>query len=311
MLRELRAADAPRLVELLKSNFPEEEALLGTRPEGVAKIIHRVFRWDTRLILGLLRLAGRPFFRLFIIDADGGVVATTMLSFSERAGYVSMVMVDAAHRRKGLARRLLEEARGATARQGRRYIALDVLEGNAPARSLYESIGYRLLRTRAFFAHEAPSSLTPPRPTPEIRPFRRPDTKSLVEVARRSAPARVVEVLPVHASDITAPRWANRILDSRSAGWVFDRGRGAEAYVGATTSPLTEAAHLTGPIVGESVDPEAAGNLVLTAGAWLAPHSPRRILSMVSEDNERGRAALEAVGFQRALPLLTLYRESA
>ena len=118
MLRELKVGDTPRFLVLLKNNFPEEEALMGTRPEGVTRIVRRVFRWDTRFFLGLLRLLGRSFFRFYVIEADHQVVATTFLSFSEKSGYVSMVVVDPARRRQGLARRLLEQARVATVRRG-------------------------------------------------------------------------------------------------------------------------------------------------------------------------------------------------
>jgi len=80
-LREFRRADAPRLFELMKSQFPEEEAVLGTRPDGFAAIVRRLYRADLRLLLGFLRLVRRAPFRLFVIEEDGGIVGTTLLSF--------------------------------------------------------------------------------------------------------------------------------------------------------------------------------------------------------------------------------------
>ena len=98
MIRDLRKVDAPRVLEFLQTQFPEEEALLGTRPEGFAKVVHRVFRWDAQLVIRLARLFGRPLFRFFVVEEDGRIVATTLLSFPERSGYVSMVVVDPAYR---------------------------------------------------------------------------------------------------------------------------------------------------------------------------------------------------------------------
>lgn len=312
MIRELKPTDAAQLFAFIRDGFPEEEALQGTRPEGVERVVRRVFRWDARFVLGALRLFGRPLFRFYVIEVDGRVAATTLLTYSSRAGYVSMVMVDRAHRRQGLARRLLEEARRTTARRGLRYIALDVLEGNAPARALYASIGYRPLRTRAWFALDAPASLGgPPAGVTGIRPFRSSDARPLVELVRRQTPPEVDEVIPTRAGDLTSSGWTNQLLLSDSAAWVVDRGRGPEAYVGATSSPVTEAAHLASPIVGESVDAETARALVVTACAWLAPRRPPRVLAMVADASARGRAVLESVGFRPALSLLTLYRESA
>ena len=312
MLRELRPKDSARLYAFLKVNFPEEEALLGTRPEGITKVVQRVFRWDTRILLGLLRLFGRALFRFFVIDENGEIVATTLLSFTARTGYVSMVAVDRGHRRQGLARRLLEQARTTTARRGRKYIALDVLEANTPARTLYSSLGYRPLRARAFFVHEAPEAfLNTPATVAGIRPFQRSDAAPLAEIAQKATPPAVAEVLPFRANELTSPRWLDAILSTQSAAWVLDRGHGPEAYVGASVTAVSEAAHLSSPIVGESVDAESARLLLQTALAWLAAKKPKRVLTLVAEDNVRGRAAIESVGFRSALPALTMYRESA
>ncbi len=312
MLRELRPKDTERLYAFLKVDFPEEEALLGTRPEGVSKVVRRIFRWDTRILLGLMRLFGRSLFRFFVIDENGGIVATTLLSFTARTGWVSMVAVDRGHRRQGLARRLLEQARATTARRGRKYIALDVLEANTPARTLYASLGYRPLRARAFFVHESPGAfLNAPATAAGVRPFQRADAAPLVEIARKATPPAVAEVLPFRANELTSPRWLDAILSTESAAWVLDRGHGPEAYVAASATSVTEAGHLSSPIVGESVDAEAARHLLQTALAWLARKGPTRVLALVAEDNVRGRAAVESVGFRSALPAITMYRESA
>jgi len=312
MLREFRPTDTPRLFEFLKTEFPQEEALLGTRPEGFRKIVQRLSRWDTRLVLGLARAIGRPLFRFLVIEDAGRVVATTMLTFNPRSGYVSMVVVDPSFRRRGYARRLLEEARHATERRKRRYVVLDVLEANPPARTLYEAIGYRRLRSSAYLSHERPDTLRGPLPTPAgIRPFRRRDARRIAEIAQRGLPSEIADVLPARPAQFLGSRIANRLLSNETAAWVVDRGNGPEAYAGAAVSPATEAAHLTAPVVAESVELPLAAALVRTAAGWAAERRPSRILAQVPEENRRGRAALEEVGFHEALSLFTLYRTSA
>jgi ribosomal protein S18 acetylase RimI-like enzyme len=311
-LRDLRAADTPRLLEFLKNEFPQEEALLGTRAEGFVEITRRVFRWDTRAFLGLLRVVGRPIFRFFVIEEGGRIVATTLLTFGPRAGYVSMVVVDPAHRRRGLARTLLERARSATRSRGRPYIALDVLAANAPARTLYESLGYRPLRAASYLVHDRPTTLLPaPNAVPGLRAFRRSDARPLAEIARRQKPSEVEAVLPTAAREIVGSEWVGRILRTEFAAWVLDPGRGPVAWVGASVSTATEAAHLTAPILDDSVAPEGARALVETAGAWCAARGAPRVLSMLPAENLRGRAALEGAGFHDAIPLWTLYRPAA
>ena len=309
MLRDLRREDGPPFFELMERGFPEESALLGNRPEEFERIFRRIFRWDSRLILGILKLFGRPIVRALVVEADGRVIATTLVTFPEGSAYVSNVVVDAAYRRRGYARLMLEEARKTAVRAKRRYIVLDVLENNTGARALYESLGYRPIRSRSQFVHESMAQLAvAPPANSAIRPMRRSDIAALVALSKRQTPPEVETVLPTLPERFAQHGVANRMMSSEEVSWVIDRGRGPEAHVAATVSEAFDAAHLAAPTIAESVDERLAAELVATAGAWCAARKAHRILSMVAADNPRGRSALEAVGFQHALPLWTLYR---
>jgi len=309
MIRDIRRADATRLFDLMDREFPEESALLGNRPEGLEKVLRRVFRWDTLFIIGLLRLFGRPIFRALIVEADGVVVATTMVTFPPVSSFVSNVVVDPAYRRRGYARRMLEEARRTAQQAHRKYIALDVLETNTRARALYDSIGYRPLRARTQFVHDTAGQFGPTPPSnAAIRSFRTTDARALAEIVRRQTPPAVEEVLPVSERAFAVSRMESRMLASEQASWVIDRGRGPEGHVGATVSEVFTAGHITAPVLSESVEADLADSLVRTAGAWCAAHHTPRILSMVADDNVRGREALERAGFRHAFALWTLYR---
>ena len=309
MIRDLRAGDAPEVYEFLRRDFPEEKQILGMRPEGFDRVIQRVFRWDARLVLGLLRVFGRPIFRFFVVEVDGKLAATTLLTFAARAGYISLVAVDPAYRRRGFARLLLERCRQATVGRGRPYLALDVLESNAPARALYDSLGYRPLRRQFHLVHDEPWRFgTGPVRVPGLRPFAREDAEPLAGIARAQRPPAVETVLPTYASDIAGSEWVGRILQSESAAWVIDDGAGPIAWIAATSSPATEAGHLSAPIIGPAVTPDAGRSLVEAAGAWCAARRPPRISAMVPEENRCGRVALEAAGFHHAIASWTLYR---
>ncbi len=310
-LREVRAGDVPRLAELLRSEFPEEEHLLGTRPETVVEVARRLFHGSTRVVLALLRLVGRPPFRLFVAEEDGRLVATTLLNFPGRTGFLSMVVVDPAYRRRGYARRLIATASAAAARRGRRVVALDVLESNGPARALYASLGFRPLRAVSYYAHDAPSAAPGAGRSDGLRPFQRRDAPTLAAIAGAAAPAPVRELFPVRPGDFRGSAWAGRVFGSQGAAWVLDRGRGPEAYVAATYSPATEAGHLSAPVVGSGVPAELGTALVGTAVAWLASFGVPRILSRVPDDDAPARSALEGAGFRPALHFLTLVRPSS
>jgi len=309
MLRDLRREDGRSFLDLMTAGFPEESAVLGNRPEEFEKILRRVFRWDTRLILGILKLFGRPIVRALVVEADGHVVATALVTFPQGAAYVSNVVVDAAYRRRGYAKSMLAEARRSARAARRRFIVLDVLDSNTGARALYDALGYRPLRHRFELLHDAVGQFAPTPPGfPGIRPMQRSDVPTLVAIARRESPPEVEAVLPTGRGRFVVSGMENRLLDSDQAAWVVDRGRGPEAHIAAVVSQAMEAAHVVSPTVGASVDDAVAAQLVRTAAAWCAARHAPRIISMVAEDDRRARAALEAVGFRHARSLWTLYR---
>ncbi len=312
-VRELRAADAPRILEFLQKYFPEEEALMGTRPEGFRRLIHRVFRWDTRFLLGLFRLLGRPIFNYFVIEEDGRLVASTMLTYEGPSGYVSMVVVDPAYRRRGFAQTLLERARATSERRGKKFVALDVLAHNAPAIALYERLGYRRLRASGFMVLDSTDALVarPEPSSPAIRPFRLTDADAIVAIVRERNPAEVERVLPMRTGELRGSSLIDRVLEAQVAAWVIDRGKGAEGWIRATVTQMSDASNVSRPIVAPTVEPELAVSLVRTAGSWCAARRPGRILSMITEENQLGRAALEGAGFHEAIASYTLYRPVA
>lgn len=309
-LRELRHADGPRLFALLKSEFPEEEAILGMRPEGFEAILRRLYRADVRFVLGLLRLVRRSPFHLYVLDDGRTIVATTLLSFTARAGFLSTVVVAPEARRHGYARQLIERARAETARRGRPYVVLRVLEGNAPARALYASAGYAELGRERFAVHESPASLRGYPEERSVRPFRPDDAGRLAEIANAGRPELWREVLPVRPQDLHSRTFADRVFAAQTAAWVVDRGRGPEGFVAASSSPATEAAHLSTPILGPQLEPAHAAGLLRTAGAWLADRSPVRVVTSVAESDRPARAALQEVGFHEGIADLALYRPS-
>lgn len=310
MIRDFRARDAPELLRFLQAYFPEEEALKGTRPEEFLRIVRRIYRWDVRLLLGLAALFGRRVFRLFVTEEDGRVIATTLLTFPPRAGFVSLVAVDDAYRRRGYATALLERAREATARTGRRYLALDVLYENAPARALYERLGFRGLRESRYMVRDGGVPEAEP-PSDHVRRFEPEDAVRIAEIARRAAPPEVEAVLPVGPEQFRGSRFAARTLEGEGVSWVVDRGEGPEAYLAVWRSPAMISTYCSAPVVAETADPADVGALVHRGVDWCASRHASRILTQVPVANARGRAALEGGGFRDAIALLTLYRAVA
>jgi ribosomal protein S18 acetylase RimI-like enzyme len=311
MIRDFRPTDTPTLVRFLTTEFPAEESIMGSHPDRFFKVVQRVFRLDSRLILGLMRLAGRPVFRLLVIDLDGKAVATTLLTFPGPSVFISMVATDPAVRRRGFARTLLERARELAQKLGREYLVLDVLTNNTPARALYEGkLGYVPLRETSFVVHDRPADFGPETPQlpAGIRRYQKADEAALLAIVRSQMPAPVARVLPRKTTGLAGGGIEDRIFRAERATWVVDRGHGAEAAILAVRTPDTDAAHVSDPIVAATADPALVGAMVRAAGAWCAGRKALRIATEVPVANVTGRAALEKEGFHGALSLWTLYR---
>jgi ribosomal protein S18 acetylase RimI-like enzyme len=310
--REFRFSDLPRLVELQEEGFPEENALYGIRPNEIAKVMRKLGRIHLRILLGLMRLVRRTPFRFPIIEENGRMVATTMLSFGPKNGYVSMVMVDARYRRRGYAHRLLETAQEWTRHRGKPYVVLDVLADNAAAIALYQKLGFRELRRSTALLKEAPlASDDPVAAEASVRPFAPQDASAVCAIAAQALSPGVAEVLPVRKADLSGGGWSSRIFSSDSAAWVVDSGTGPRAYLAVSVTPVTVAAHLVSPIIGPTVRPEEAAALVHTALRWVAHHQAPKVVAVVPRENTLARAALQNAGFRDALETVTLFRPSS
>jgi GNAT superfamily N-acetyltransferase len=87
---------------------------------------------------------------VFVAVVDGSVVgfaAVALNAFHERMGVVDMVAVDPRYQRRGIATRLMERCVEHMRMEGMDIAALGTGadEGHAPARRLYESLGYTAL----------------------------------------------------------------------------------------------------------------------------------------------------------------------
>jgi ribosomal protein S18 acetylase RimI-like enzyme len=84
------------------------------------------------------RLAGAVVVRVYETPPDPAMVPL-------RRGHVEMLVVAAAHRRRGVGTRLMDEVAAWARRQGARELVLTVWAGNRAAEIFYDRLGYREL----------------------------------------------------------------------------------------------------------------------------------------------------------------------
>lgn len=87
------------------------------------------------------KLAVDPEFFL-VCEDDGEIVGSAMFGYEGHRGWVNYLGVSPAHRRKGLARALMQEGERLLREAGCPKLNLQVREGNQAAVAFYTSLGY-------------------------------------------------------------------------------------------------------------------------------------------------------------------------
>ena len=131
VLREYRAGDWERMYALDVECFEPE------------------FRFSRRVMRGF---AENPGAMTVLAEAAGELVGFCVVQMEGQVGYVVTLDVAAAWRRRGLARRMMEDMETKVRTAGGTGVALHVFAGNAGAMRFYESMGYgRMGRVEGFY----------------------------------------------------------------------------------------------------------------------------------------------------------------
>ena len=89
-----------------------------------------------------------PVARYLVAEEAGSILGFAGAHIILDEGHVTNVVVDEAHRGRGLGRRLMHSLMQLAANLGARYLTLEVRESNAQARSLYSALGFIKLSVR-------------------------------------------------------------------------------------------------------------------------------------------------------------------
>ncbi len=104
--------------------------------------------WSPATMQSALEKAAQGEYIALATEKDGVLCAFVIAWTIFDEGEIGTLAVDESARGQGIARRLLEAALAACQRRGATQIFLEVRPGNAAARRLYESSGFRVVGTR-------------------------------------------------------------------------------------------------------------------------------------------------------------------
>jgi ribosomal-protein-alanine N-acetyltransferase len=109
----------------------------------------RVFRFSRGVMRGFAETAGAI---TVLAESAGELVGFCVVQIEGQVGYVVTLDVAGPWRRRGLARRMMEQVEARVRAAGGTGMALHVFTGNAGAMSFYESMGYdRVGRAEGFY----------------------------------------------------------------------------------------------------------------------------------------------------------------
>jgi ribosomal protein S18 acetylase RimI-like enzyme len=151
MIRRARATD-----------WAEARVLLREADELHARLAPSYFRKGARVEADWRTLVAAPDAGVFVAEGEpekeggrGGLVGVAIARAYDtppdptmvplRRGHVETLVVSAAHRRRGLGARLMDEIAAWARRQGAAELVLTVWAGNDAAQAFYERLGYRAL----------------------------------------------------------------------------------------------------------------------------------------------------------------------
>lgn len=109
------------------------------------------FQFSRRMMRGFAEAPGAM---TVLAEAAGELIGFCVVQMEEKLGYVVTLDVAAVWRRRGLARRMVQEMEAKVRAAGGSGMALHVFTGNTGAMHFYESLGYgRAGRAEGFYGH--------------------------------------------------------------------------------------------------------------------------------------------------------------
>ncbi|MCE2422903.1 MAG: ribosomal protein S18-alanine N-acetyltransferase [Gemmatimonadetes bacterium] len=150
VLRDMAAADLRAVMTIERSAFDEP--------------------WPESAFSGLLA-RGDALHTVATAGKTGCVVGYSVTLVQGRLAQLANLAVAEGARRRGLGRRLAREAVAASALRGARRIFLEVREGNVPALTLYEELGFEALSVRPdYYSNPSEDAIVLARTTGPPRP---------------------------------------------------------------------------------------------------------------------------------------------
>jgi ribosomal protein S18 acetylase RimI-like enzyme len=199
-------------------HYPENEtwSVQADEKESLVDMLRSLRRlWPLIRLIQLISPSLRDVLLGYVWEEDermAGMVSYQRLGATD-TWYITNVAVLPDYRRRGMARKLVQNALDAIGERGGKVVLLDVIAGNVPAYTLYERVGFEHFTGRTVFDYKQDQA-PPEIDLPEgyvVSPFDPFEWRTRYELARRIIPADVQKYEPIEEARYRRPR-AMRLL---------------------------------------------------------------------------------------------------
>lgn len=295
----LHRKDIDAVVEIMTLSFGEERAITGFDPERVRRLARFMMSPPGRALMWAFQRATGMRLHPLVGRVDGVPVATTILNVRKGYGYISSVAVHPDHRRRGIARRMMEAVIRMARREGASRAVLHVASSNSAARSLYHGLGFERFEVLAWFVHTRPEDLLSERAGLPVTRAWWADTGRVLElVSGLHSPAHL-ETTPLGRSTLRA----GGLLGGRSAAFICRRDGRLDGYAACQISRMVRIGHVRNPGIPRAGGERILRSLVATCGRWLLERGAKGCVFTIEEwsGTEELVRLLTNMGFSRKM----------
>ncbi len=305
LIRDFKKADLDDLLEVANMSFSEEFEVIGFDPDHIRKMTDKMFSFWGRIFLGLLKLMGKEPFKLFVAEADGKLVGTTMVNTRGKAGYIAAVMVHPAYRTKGIATRLMKSALKYTQKKRLRKAVLHVVPTNIPAKGLYHKLGFEKFENVVDLVANIDSLKRPQiAKNVRVRNFERKDRETVYDLIKRSEDPKHLKVWDFKKKDLETSLVKRIIRPATEKKIVAAKNDWIVGYAEAIYTTAEEAGRIRNIQIHPSMPSKGIEEMLIFAGVnHIKNVGANRIIATTLSTKQELMEKMKQLGFKKGLEM--------
>lgn len=302
VIRRIKASEFKQVFRLAFEAFREEAEIAGFDTRRFRRIT-RFYRILSNFLI---------LFDFFNVDLETVLVAVSesrlagmahLVPHGKNVWSIGSVAVDPLFRRRGIYRRLLQEAINYVAKKDGQRIIQSIHADNVAALKMADELGFRILEERSLFCAEIRENPNEEKKSDvKIRQLRQADIEKVYDICR-TRDSKSVEALKVSCDDFrehfSSKLW-KRLAHVHSEKWVLDFEDEVEGYASvAYTSPKEAGSIESFYVMPSSSCSDHAALLLQHVLRFLHARGIRKVIVSLNKDWQDVIEVFRDLGFER------------